>query len=311
MTGLIDDFKLPFTVLEWVTTVSNIIVKTGGIVQITGQLYSEHRIKVNGLYIHYTDWGNTDLPHMFLAHGSVANAFYWDLVAPAFRDKYHVVAVTARGRAKSDYATDGSYDTEDYVQDFRELTLALGLDKLTYIGQSMGGKIGMTYAAMYPDQVERMVLVDIGGEGTGAPSGDPMKSRPEVFNNPDEIEKWLRQFDRFSRISQEAMNIVLETGFQQLVNGQWVSSISNPLVYQERPTQPAVYDMLRKIQCRTLLIHCLLSDLMGPEIADKTRTAIPECEFVQLDSGHLPHLERPEAFINVVKGFLSVPVTEK
>ena len=201
--------------------------------QISEQLYTEHRIKVNGLNIHYTDWGNPDLPHMFLAHGSVANAFYWDLVAPDFRDKYHIVAVTARGRAKSDYATDGSYETEDYVQDFRELTLALGMDKLTYIGQSMGGKIGMTYAAVYPDQVERMVLVDIGGEGTGAPSGDPMKSRPEVFNNPEEIEKWLRQFDRFARISREAMQIVLQTGFQQLVNEQWVSSIANPLIYQE------------------------------------------------------------------------------
>ena len=277
--------------------------------QISEQLYTEHRIKVNGLNIHYTDWGNPDLPHMFLAHGSVANAFYWDLVAPDFRDKYHIVAVTARGRAKSDYATDGSYETEDYVQDFRELTLALGMDKLTYIGQSMGGKIGMTYAAVYPDQVERMVLVDIGGEGTGAPSGDPMKSRPEVFNNPEEIEKWLRQFDRFSRISYEAMQIVLQTGFQQLVNEQWVSSIANPLIYQERPTQPAVYEMLRKIQCPTLLIHCLLSDLMGPEIAEKTRTAIPECELVQLNSGHLPHLERPEEFINVVKKFVSVLVT--
>ena len=287
----------------------NRIVKTGGNVQITEQLYTEHRIKVNGLNIHYTDWGNPDLPHMFLAHGSVANAFYWDLVAPDFRDKYHIVAVTARGRAKSDYATDGSYETEDYVQDFRELTLALGMDKLTYIGQSMGGKIGMTYAAVYPDQVERMVLVDIGGEGTGAPSGDPMKSRPEVFNNPDEIEKWLRQFDRFARISHEAMQIVLQTGFQQLVNEQWVSSIANPLIYQERPTQPAVYEMLRKIQCPTLLIHCLLSDLMGSEIAEKTRTAIPECELVQLNSGHLPHLERPEEFINVVKKFVSVLVT--
>ena len=162
---------------------------------------------------------------------------------------------------------------------------------------------------MYPDQVERMVLVDIGGEGTGAPSGDPMKSRPEVFNNPEEIEKWLRQFDRFARISREAMQIVLQTGFQQLVNEQWVSSIANPLIYQERPTQPAVYEMLRKIQCPTLLIHCLLSDLMGPEIAEKTRTAIPECELVQLNSGHLPHLERPEEFINVVKKFVSVLVT--
>jgi len=234
----------------------------------------------------------------------VANAAYWDLVAPAFQDQYHIVAVTARGRAKSDYAADGQYNTEDYVQDFRELTLGLGLEKLTYVGQSMGGKIGMAYAAMYPDQIDRMILVDIGGEGTGAPSGDPMKSRPEVFDSPEEIESWLRQFDRFSRINQEAMQIVLRTGFQQLVNKQWVSSLANPLVCQQRPVQAAVYDTLQKIQCPTLLIHCLLSDLMGPEIADKTRAAITGCELVQLDSGHLPHLECPEEFVRIVKAFL-------
>ena len=272
--------------------------------QIKGKPYTEHRMKVNGLNIHYTDWGNPHLPHMFLAHGAVANAVYWDLVAPAFHDKYHIVAVTARGRSKSDYAPDGKYGTEEYVQDFRELTVGLGLDKIIYVGQSMGGKIGMTYAAKYPEQVERMILVDIGGESTGAPSGDPMKSRPEVFDSPAEIETWLRQFDRFSRLNREALDIVLQTSFQQLVNEQWVSSIANPLVYQQRPVPPAVYDILGGIQCPTLLIHCMLSDLMGPEIAAKTRDAIPNCELIQMDSGHLPHLERPEEFIRVVKEFL-------
>ena len=100
------------------------------------------------------------------------------------------------------------------------------------------------------------------------------------------------------------MDIVLQTSFQQLVNEQWVSSIVNPLVYQQRPVPPAVYDILGGIQCPTLLIHCMLSDLMGPEIAAKTRDAIPNCELIQMDSGHLPHLERPEEFIRVVKEFL-------
>ena len=86
----------------------------------------------------------------------------------------------------------------------------------------------MTYAAMYPEQVERLILVDIGGESTGAPSGDPMKSRPEVFNSLAEIETWLRQFDRFSRWSREAIDIVINTGFQQLVNEQWFSSLADP-----------------------------------------------------------------------------------
>ena len=272
--------------------------------QVKDKQYTEHRIMVNGLNIHYTDWGNPHLPHMFLAHGAVANAVYWDLVAPAFRDRYHIVAVTARGRSKSDYAPDGKYDTDDYVQDFREFTVALGLDKLIYVGQSMGGKIGMTYTAMYPDQVERLILVDIGGESTGAPSGDPMKSRPEVFNSPAEIETWLRQFDRFSRLSRDAIDIVVKTGFQQLVNEQWVSSLANPLIYQQRPVPPPVYDILSKVQCPTVLIHCLRSDLMGAEIAAKTRDAIPNCELIQLDSGHLPHLERPDEFIRIMNEFL-------
>lgn len=272
--------------------------------QVKEKQYTEHRMLVNGLNIHYTDWGNPHLPHLFLAHGAVANALYWDLTAPAFRDKYHVVAVTARGRGKSDYDPKGSYETADYVQDFRELTTALGMDKLTYVGQSMGGKIGMTYAATYPEQVERMVIVDVGAESTGAPSGDPMQSRPEVFCTPEEIEAWLRQFDRFSRLGREAMDIVLQTGFQQLVNEQWVSSLAHPLVYGSRPRPAPVYDVLAKVQCPTMLIHCLLSDLMGPEIAAKTSGAIPDCQLVQLDSGHLPHLERPEEFVRVVQEFL-------
>ncbi len=100
------------------------------------------------------------------------------------------------------------------------------------------------------------------------------------------------------------MDNVLQTSFQQLINEQWVYSIANPMVYQQRPVPPAAYDILGGIQCPTLLIHCLLSDLMGPEIAAKTRDAIPNCELTQMDSGHLPHLERPEEFIRVVREFL-------
>ena len=138
--------------------------------------YTDHKMKVNGLRIHYTDWGNPHLPHLFLAHGGVANAYFWNLVAPTLRDSFHVVAVTARGRGKSEYSTEGKYDYDkDYVQDFRELTTRLGMDRLFYIGQSMGGRIGMSYAGTYPEQVERLILVDIGAEvSVRFAKGDPV-----------------------------------------------------------------------------------------------------------------------------------------
>ncbi|CAI8010310.1 Epoxide hydrolase 3 [Geodia barretti] len=109
-------------------------------VQVIEKRYTEHRMKVNGLNIHYTDWGNPDSPHMFLAHGAVANAIYWDLVAPAFQADYHIVAVTARGRAKSDYSPTGSYTTEDYVQDFHELTMALAWRSSLTLGNRWAGR---------------------------------------------------------------------------------------------------------------------------------------------------------------------------
>ena len=51
-------------------------------------------------------------------------------------------------------------------------------------------------------------------------------------------------------------------------------------------------------------VQALLSDLMGADIAAKTQNAIPNCELVQLDSGHLPHLERPDELIRVMNAFL-------
>ena len=94
----------------------------------------------------------------------------------------------------------------------------------------------MSYAATYPDQIERLILVDIGGESTTAPIGDPIAERPEVFNALSEAEAWLRRFDRFSRLSNEAMQIVLQTSFHQLVNQQWASAMAHALVQPQQGT---------------------------------------------------------------------------
>ncbi len=271
--------------------------------------YTENRIRANGLHLHYNDWGGADRPHLLLTHGAVANATFWDLVAPAFRDDYHVVAVTARGRGKSDYAPDGSYEHSDYVQDFREFTAALDMEKLVYVGQSLGGVIGMPYAATYPEQVERLILVDIGGEAPAPSIGNPVTERPEVFDSPADIETWLRRFDRFERLGNEAMRIVLESGFHQLPNGQWASTMALAL---QRPAVKApddrppwnAWDILPRIQCPTLLIHGTLSDVLSDDIATRTRDAIPDCAMVEIEAGHLAHLENPGEFVRVVRDFL-------
>ena len=204
----------------------------------------------------------------------------------------------------SDYAPDSRYDIEAYVEDFRELSMALGMEKLVYVGQSLGGKVGMAYAAACPDQLERLVLVDIGAQSSRDPVGDPIDGRPDVFGSLGEVEVWLRRFDRFKRLGDKAMEIVLRTGFHQLPNEQWTSTMASSLLHPKGGGMAPSWDLLPKITCPTLLIHGTLSDVLSDEIAQRTCEAIPECRMVEIQTGHLAHLEDPHEFIRLMATFL-------
>ena len=59
---------------------------------------NEGTVDVGGLRLHYVEWGERTRPHVLLVHGWDGTAHYWDLVAPALADRYHLVALTLRGR---------------------------------------------------------------------------------------------------------------------------------------------------------------------------------------------------------------------
>ena len=69
-----------------------------------------------------------------------------------------------RGRGDSAWATDANYSNDAYVADLEGLRGALGFERMSLVGTSMGGRISLTYAGTYPDRVERTVLNDIGPE---------------------------------------------------------------------------------------------------------------------------------------------------
>ena len=59
--------------------------------------YQDHFVTVNGLRLHYLDWGTEGKPPFIMLHGGSAYAHWWDLVAPAFADDFHVLALDQRG----------------------------------------------------------------------------------------------------------------------------------------------------------------------------------------------------------------------
>ena len=83
-------------------------------------------LDINGLKLHYLDWGSPESPALVLLHGLRGHAHSWDDVSSALCDRYRVLALDQRGRGDSDWAAGGDYFTEAYVADLLSFSEALG-----------------------------------------------------------------------------------------------------------------------------------------------------------------------------------------
>ena len=82
---------------------------------------SAHFTSVNGVRLHYLEWGTPGRPPLVLLHGIARVAHNFDHLAPHFADRYHVIAVDMRGHGYSSWVASGAYLVEDYVADIEAL----------------------------------------------------------------------------------------------------------------------------------------------------------------------------------------------
>jgi len=112
-----------------------------------------------GIKMAYIEMGNPDGPVVILQHGMTDNSRSWSLSAPYFVEAgYHVYLPDLRGMGKSD-APDGLYTTVTYATDLKAFFDAMGIDKATVIGHSLGSFTVQTFAFMFPERCDKMVLV--------------------------------------------------------------------------------------------------------------------------------------------------------
>jgi esterase len=122
--------------------------------------YQDCFATVNGLRLHYLDWGTAGQHPMIFLHGGSAYAHWWDWVAPAFAADFHVLALDQRGHGDSAHVDRQAYGTRHYVAEVRQFVLSLGLHKAVLIGHSMGGHNALIYAAQHARELAALIVVD-------------------------------------------------------------------------------------------------------------------------------------------------------
>jgi len=114
-------------------------------------------VTANGVQLQYIDWGGSG-PALILIHGLGFNPHYFDDLAPAFTDRFRVVAYARRGHGQSE--AKGPYDTATLTEDLRALMDGLGITKAHLAGHSMGGDEITAMAGTHPERVDRIVYLD-------------------------------------------------------------------------------------------------------------------------------------------------------
>ena len=135
-------------------------------------------VTLDGLRLHFRDWGNPTAPPVVLLHAYTQHARSWDPVARGLAKRFRVLALDQRGHGESAWAAD--YHELRLVADLAGFVETLGLTTVSLVGFSIGGSAAISYAQLYPDRVERLVAFECFTDPEVAPgtrrTGTPMQA---------------------------------------------------------------------------------------------------------------------------------------
>src|ERR1700688_1093961 len=106
----------------------------------------------------FVRWGGTGAV-VVLIHGYAENSDSWAPLAADLMKDHTVVEPDLRGIGRSSKPT-GGYDKKTQAKDIRAVVTALGFDRTFVVAHDIGTMVAYAYAAMYPDKVERLVVMD-------------------------------------------------------------------------------------------------------------------------------------------------------
>ena len=124
--------------------------------------FNRQEMVLHGQRVSYRTAGSG--PALLLLHGIANSSDTWARVAPLLSDHFTIIAPDLLGHGES--ATPrGDYSLGAHASGARDVVTALGHERVTVVGHSLGGGIAMQFAYQFPERTERLVLVSSGGLG--------------------------------------------------------------------------------------------------------------------------------------------------
>ena len=261
-------------------------------------------------------------PVIVLVHGITSTSATWERVMPYLAERYTVIAPDLLGHGESAKPR-GDYSLGAFASGIRDLLVALGHDRATFVGHSLGGGVAMQLAYQFPERCDRLVLVSSGGLGREVSPLLRAASLPgSELVLPLLASARLLDAGRLLGRGLERLGLKAGTEIAEMARGH--ASLS------DRETRAAFLHTLRAIvdpggqrvsandrlylaeNIPFLLIWGERDSIIPVVHAHSAHKLVPSSRLeIFPDAGHFPQLDEPQAFLDVLIDFMETtePVT--
>ena len=261
---------------------------------------------VDGVRLRLRDNGAREAPAVILLHGFGASLETWEPWAQALSARFRVIRLDLPGFGLTGADPTGDYSDARAVRILVDLMGQLGIDRASLIGNSMGGRIAWTFAALHPDRVSQLVLVSPDGFASpGFAYGRPPKIPLLMQALPYVAPRGMIRADLAAAYARPAaLRGATLTRYRDMLLAPGVRAAILARTGQTILRDPA--PMLARITAPTLLLWGDKDRMIPISNAADYLRYLPHAMLVRLpDLGHVPFEEDPDRSLVPVERFLT------
>jgi 3-oxoadipate enol-lactonase len=253
----------------------------------------------DGARMAYRFDGRADAPVLMLSNSIATSLHMWDGVMPDLVEHFRVLRYDTRGNGASD-APAGAYSLDRLGRDVIELLDGLGLERVHFLGLSLGGFIGQWLGVRAPERIDRLVL-----SNTSAHLGPPQEFDRRIAELTGDVdmqaiaEGFIRNWFPSSMV--DARLPVVES-FREMVLQTTPQGLAGSYAAVRDTDLSRIVTLVTR---PTLVISGEHDNVTAASHGEAIAAAIPGARYLVLPCVHLPNVESERAFVDAVRAFLS------
>lgn len=263
-------------------------------------------VMVRDVPMYIEQYGEQNEQAIVLLHGFTGSTKTWDEVVRSLQETYHVIVVDLLGHGQTAAPKYSErYSMEQQVQDLNALFTQLQLENFILLGYSMGGRVALSYALSYPNDVRQLILESASPglrteeERLARRTADAKLAARIVEGGIEAFVNFWEEIPLFQSQKKLAENVQEHVRQERLA--QRPDGLANSLKGVGTGSQPSNWGKLSTLQMPVLFVTGALDEKFV-KIAEQMQNEIQHAVHETVPNvGHAIHVENPQLFVTIIK----------